>query len=104
MLTFYLTLFPQVSMTPLQSSKPSGITGGGFSCWYFVTAGRGPCPRRNKQGGIDSFNTQKTLLLRLHVVGIGNKKVSSSDFRNGNCDFRIKPLVTPILVLHYREW
>ena len=40
-----LALEPQASMIPLQFSKPSGITGGTFSVWYWVTAGRGPCGR-----------------------------------------------------------
>lgn len=40
---FAFTLFPQVSITSLQPSNPSGTTGGAFSFWNAVTAGRGPC-------------------------------------------------------------
>lgn len=67
-------------MTPLQSSKPSGITGGGFSCWYFVTAGREPCPHRRKSGGLDSYTKHKPSLLLLYSSRDIDEKVHPTNF------------------------
>lgn len=45
------TLFPQVSIIVDQFSKPSGTTGGALSCWYAVTAGRGPLRKGEQSAG-----------------------------------------------------